>query len=64
MAYARERGYAALVLIDGDGQHNPDEVPVVAAPVLQAGADLVIGSRFLGTDAEIPLYRRFGHYCR
>lgn len=60
MAYARERGYAALVLIDGDGQHNPDEVPVVAAPVLEAGADLVIGSRFLGTDAEIPLYRRFG----
>ena len=60
MAYAREHGYAALVLIDGDGQHNPDEVPAVAAPVLEAGADLVIGSRFLGTDAEIPLYRRFG----
>ncbi len=60
MAYARERGYAALVLIDGDGQHNPDEVPAVAAPVLEAGADLVIGSRFLGTDAEIPVYRRFG----
>lgn len=60
MAYARERGYAVLVLIDGDGQHNPDEVPAVAAPVLEAGADLVIGSRFLGTDAEIPLYRRFG----
>ncbi len=60
MAYARERGYEVLVLIDGDGQHNPDEVPAVSAPVLEAGADLVIGSRFLGTDAEIPLYRRFG----
>ncbi len=30
------------------------------APILEAGADLVIGSRFLGTDDEIPLYRRFG----
>jgi glycosyltransferase involved in cell wall biosynthesis len=60
MAYARDHGYDVLVLLDGDGQHNPDEVPAVAAPVLDEGADLVIGSRFLGTDAEIPLYRRFG----
>jgi glycosyltransferase involved in cell wall biosynthesis len=60
MRYAREIGYDALVLIDGDGQHNPDEIPAVAAPILEAGADLVIGSRFLGTDDEIPLYRRFG----
>ena len=60
MAYARERGYDVLVLIDGDGQHNPDEIPALVAPVLEAGADLVIGSRFLGTDAEIPVYRRFG----
>lgn len=60
MRYARERGYDALVLIDGDGQHNPDEIPAVVAPILEAGADLVIGSRFLGTDDEIPLYRRFG----
>ena len=60
MRYALENGFAALVLIDGDGQHNPDEVPAVAAPVLAGKADLVIGSRFLGIHAEIPLYRRFG----
>ena len=60
MRYALENGFAALVLIDGDGQHNPDEVPAVAAPVLAGEADLVIGSRFLGIHAEIPLYRRFG----
>ncbi|MEN6343534.1 MAG: glycosyltransferase family 2 protein [Methanospirillum sp.] len=62
MAYAREHGYAALVLIDGDGQHNPDEIPALVAPILEVGADLVIGSRFLGTDAEIPAYRRFGQH--
>jgi glycosyltransferase involved in cell wall biosynthesis len=60
MRYAREGDFDALVLLDGDGQHNPDEVPAVVAPILEAGADLVIGSRFLGTDDEIPLYRRFG----
>lgn len=62
MAYAREHGYDAMVLLDGDGQHNPDEVPAVVAPILEAGADLVIGSRFLGTDAEIPAYRRLGQH--
>jgi glycosyltransferase involved in cell wall biosynthesis len=59
-AIARLSGATVLVLIDGDGQHNPDEIPALVAPVLEAGADLVIGSRFLGTDDEIPLYRRFG----
>ena len=62
MRYARERDYDALVLLDGDGQHNPDEIPAVVAPILETGADLVIGSRFLGTDDEIPLYRRFGQH--
>lgn len=60
MRYARENGFDAIVLIDGDGQHNPDEIPAVVAPVLEGRADLVIGSRFLGTRADVPLYRRFG----
>ena len=36
-----------LVTLDGDGQHNPDEIPQVLAPILRGEADLVIGSRFL-----------------
>lgn len=60
MRYGREGGFDAVVLIDGDGQHNPDEIPAVVAPVLDGKADLVIGSRFLGTRADVPLYRRFG----
>ncbi|MFW6126070.1 MAG: glycosyltransferase family 2 protein, partial [Chloroflexota bacterium] len=36
-----------VVTLDGDGQHNPDEIPGVLAPVLRGEADLVIGSRFL-----------------
>ncbi len=59
-ARAREFGYEAVVMLDGDGQHNPDEIPAVAAPVLAGVADLVIGSRFLDTKAEIPAYRRAG----
>ncbi len=60
MRYARTNDFDVIVLIDGDGQHNPDEIPAVAAPALEGQADLVIGSRFLGTRADVPLYRRFG----
>jgi len=59
-ARARELGYEAVVMLDGDGQHNPDEIPAVAAPVLAGVADLVIGSRFLEIKADIPAYRRAG----
>jgi glycosyltransferase involved in cell wall biosynthesis len=59
-ARARELGYEAVVMLDGDGQHDPEEIPAVAAPVLAGVADLVIGSRFLDTKAEIPAYRRAG----
>lgn len=38
---------SVIVLIDGDGQDDPAEIPELLAP-LQAGADLVVGSRFLG----------------
>lgn len=28
LRYAVEHGFDALVLLDGDGQHNPDEIPL------------------------------------
>jgi glycosyltransferase involved in cell wall biosynthesis len=34
-----------LVFLDGDGAHNPEDIPHMIAPVLQNRADLVIGSR-------------------
>jgi O-antigen/teichoic acid export membrane protein len=49
-----------LVTLDGDGQHNPDEIPDVIAPILSGGADLVIGSRFMGRYNNVARYRRFG----
>ena len=50
-----------LVTLDGDSQHNPDEIPQVLAPILRGEADLVIGSRFLLKNIEkVPKYRKFG----
>ena len=47
MRYACRMGYDAAVQIDGDGQHDPRCIPILAAKMEAADADLVIGSRFL-----------------
>ena len=59
---AREFDADVLVTLDGDGQHDPMEIPVVLKPISEGVADVVIGSRFIGLHgtAEMPLYRRFG----
>lgn len=49
-----------LVILDGDEQHNPDELPRALAPILNGKADLVIGSRFLSDQSSVPRYRKFG----
>ncbi|MEM2944599.1 MAG: glycosyltransferase family 2 protein [Methanomassiliicoccales archaeon] len=58
--FVRNQGYQACVLLDGDGQHDPDEIPRVLEPVLKGEADLVIGSRFLDLKSRVPLYRKAG----
>jgi glycosyltransferase involved in cell wall biosynthesis len=51
-----------IVCLDGDGQHNPDEIPIVSLPIVRGEADLVIGSRYLESSGsrEMPGYRQFG----
>ena len=60
-----------VITLDGDGQHNPDEIPKLLTPILDRKADLVIGSRFLQSNLnetqpvpdefkQMPKYRKFG----
>jgi len=49
-----------VVLLDGDGQHDPSEIPMLVKPIEQGEADFVIGSRYLSTWNRIPLYRKIG----
>jgi glycosyltransferase involved in cell wall biosynthesis len=46
--YAWEGGYQLAVRLDGDGQHDPAQLPAVIAPVAAGEADIAIGSRFIG----------------
>jgi glycosyltransferase involved in cell wall biosynthesis len=56
---ARSISPEAVVLLDGDGQHDPQEIPLLLEPVLGGKADMVVGSRFLRGN-HIPRYRRLG----
>lgn len=71
---ARAAAADVLVILDGDKQHNPDEIPRLLAPILNEEADLTIGSRFPQVDdlsrehygsqetrtTTTPRYRAFG----
>jgi len=39
-----------IVFIDGDGQHDPNNIPKLLEPILQEDADFVIGSRYLNNS--------------
>jgi len=59
---ANELNADVFVTLDADGQHAPNEIPLVIKPILEGAADVVIGSRFVNKNGtiEMPLYRQLG----
>ena len=57
LRYAVEHDFDALVLLDGDGQHDPNEIPQLLVPLTKDAADIVIGFRSFD---QMPAYRRIG----
>lgn len=43
--YAVEHGYDYVITLDGDGQHNPQEIPKFIQKIEKTGADMIIGVR-------------------
>ncbi len=59
--FADQRGYAVTVQNDGDGQHDPREIPLLVGHLVESGADLVIGSRYIEDRGYVtPVSRRVG----
>jgi len=56
----KQLGADVLVILDGDAQHDPNDIPKLVKPIVSGEADVVIGSRFLGEGQRPPLYRRVG----
>ena len=62
LAYAVAAGHGAeyLVSLDADGQYDPADIPKVLAPVVDDEADLVTGSRRLGSSYGGDRFRQLG----
>jgi glycosyltransferase involved in cell wall biosynthesis len=59
--YARDHEFDVMTILDGDGQHDADQIQSVMTPVVSGKVDIAIGSRFLDeTRRDVPRYRRFG----
>ena len=57
--YALAHGFDYAVTIDGDGQHNPAEIPLLVGNIMNNGHDISLGFR-VGQDTEMPKWRKVG----
>ena len=57
---ANEIDSDVLVTFDADGQHRVQDLETILEPIIENKSDIVIGSRFLDKQSEVPNYRKFG----
>ncbi|MFH1753451.1 MAG: glycosyltransferase family 2 protein [Candidatus Omnitrophota bacterium] len=55
--HAIENGYDAVVVMDGDGQHDPDDIGRFVSAAESTGADLIVGNR-MKDQSTMPFIRR------
>ncbi len=55
---AFELGYQYVIRVDGDGQHDPADIPRILAELRTSGCQMVIGSRF--SQKQTSLLRGLG----
>ena len=57
LQFALERGATQIITFDADGQHQAEDISALLETLRTEQADLVVGSRFLGSAPGIPLHR-------
>mgnify|MGYP006283070337 FL=1 len=57
--FALEHHYDYVITLDGDGQHNPKEIPLLLNKMVEDHVDISIGVRF-GETTEMPWWRKIG----
>lgn len=58
--YAEEAGYELALTMDGDGRHDPSDIPALLAAHRRTGAALVLGNR-MDAPGEMPRARRWAN---
>ena len=53
-----------VIFMDADGADDPRQIPDLLAPITQAGADMVLGSRLAGSisPGAMPWHQKFGNW--
>ena len=59
IAYAIQLGATNIVTIDADQQHYPQDIPAIVQKLKQENLDIVLGSRFLKDNHQVPYSRIF-----
>jgi hypothetical protein len=49
-----------VVMLDGDSQHDANDIPKLVLPIVTGDADIVVGSRFMGSMHRVPRWRVAG----
>ena len=65
-AWALQHGFAGVVTLDADGQHEPAAIPLLADTALRHDWDILLASRFVQFQQMAGLRRhwnRFGAWC-
>ncbi len=50
-----------IIFMDSDGQHLPEEIPMVLSPIIEGKADMVVGSRMKG-ELKTSIINKFGNF--
>jgi dolichol-phosphate mannosyltransferase len=59
--HARQHGFDVAVVVAGNNKDAPEEIPALIDPIVDGVADLVQGSRYLGSARDMgpmPTYRK------
>ena len=62
---AHELGFEYVIRVDGDGQHDPRDIPAILKALRESGCEMVIGSRFVDGAEYTSFLRSIGiHFFR
>lgn len=60
--HALEKGYDVVVVMDGDGQHDPKDIKRFIKTAQDTGSDLVVGNR-MNSPRAMPIIRQLTNKC-
>jgi len=58
ITFAKNKNFQYAILIDSDGQHQPEDIENLVRSMQESGADIIIGNRFSNSENIIPKHRK------